>query len=147
MSKPSRPTPHRGAATVEIALVLPLALLLCFGIMEFARLAADRGLLDNATREAARVAAVSTTLRTTADIQAIATTYCNAQASPAGVTILVYKADPTTGQSVGLWTDAGRGDCIGVEASVQHTLMLPLFGLFPNTVTLHAKSVVYSEGN
>jgi len=147
MFKSFHHTPHRGAATVEMAMILPIAFLICFGIMEFARLIADRGLLDNATREAARVAAVSTTSRTTSDIQAIATGYFNGQSSAPDVTVLVYQADPTTGQNVGAWTAAGRGDCIGVEATAKHTFVLPLFGLFPNTVTLHAKSVVYSEGN
>jgi len=138
---------RRAAATVEMALLLPVCLMVLFGIIEGCRLIAARQLLDNATREAARLAAVSTATLSTADIQAVVTNcYAGGVAAP-GLTVLVYQADPTTGQNIGAWTSAGQGACIGVEATDNYTLGAVPFGILPSTVTLHAKSVVYSEGN
>lgn len=48
----------RGAAAVEFALVLPVLLLLVFGLMEFSRLYNVQISLSNAAREGARVMAI-----------------------------------------------------------------------------------------
>ena len=143
----SRRKPIRGLSTIECALVLPLCIMVLVGIIEGARVIAARELLDNAAREGARLAAVSTTSLTTADIQAAVSKRFSGQTTAPNLTVLVYRADPVTGQNLGAWTDAGRGDCIAVEATASHTVAMPLFGLLPNTLSLHAKSLVYSEGN
>lgn len=52
-------TRHRGAAAVEFALVLPLLLLLLFGIIEFSIALYDKALITNASREAARYGVVA----------------------------------------------------------------------------------------
>ena len=49
----------RGAAAVEFALIIPVLLLLVFGIIEFARLYNEQISLTNAARSAARVMAIS----------------------------------------------------------------------------------------
>lgn len=49
---------ERGQATVELALVLPVLLLILFGIMEFGRVFSSYLILTNAAREGARLAAV-----------------------------------------------------------------------------------------
>lgn len=49
---------ERAQATVELALVLPVLLLLVLGIVEFGRLYSDQLILQNAAREGVRVAAV-----------------------------------------------------------------------------------------
>jgi len=147
MFQPSTRKPPHALATVELAILLPVCLLVLYGIIEGAQLIAARELLDNATREAARQAAVGTNTLATADLQTILTN-CYTGGTPApGLTVLVYQADPTTGQNIGPWTSAGRGACIGVEATDNYTLGLIPFGVLPATVSLHAKSVVYSEGN
>ena len=51
-----------GAAIVEMAFVLPLFLLLTFGIFEFGRAWLTVNTMNHATREAVRLAAVSTPL-------------------------------------------------------------------------------------
>ncbi|MDR6905398.1 Flp pilus assembly protein TadG [Agromyces sp. 3263] len=49
---------ERGAAAVEFALIIPLLLLLVFGVMEFSRLYNEQISLSNAARSAARVMAI-----------------------------------------------------------------------------------------
>ncbi|HEV7665304.1 MAG TPA: TadE/TadG family type IV pilus assembly protein [Chloroflexota bacterium] len=51
---------HTGQSLVEFALVVPLFLLLVFGLIDFSRLLFTYVSLSNGTREMARVAAVST---------------------------------------------------------------------------------------
>lgn len=49
----------RGNAVVEFALVLPILLLVLFGITEFGRMILTTNILNTASREGARLAAVS----------------------------------------------------------------------------------------
>jgi hypothetical protein len=51
----------KGAALVELALILPLLLLIVFGIVEFGRALFITNTLNNAARYGARLAVVSTT--------------------------------------------------------------------------------------
>ncbi|WP_179403322.1 TadE/TadG family type IV pilus assembly protein [Burkholderia guangdongensis] len=53
-----------GAAVVEFAIVLPLLLLLFFGIVEFGLMLYDKAVITNASREAARAAVVYNPLAT-----------------------------------------------------------------------------------
>ena len=52
---------ERGAAAVEFALIAPLLLLLVFGIIDFGWMLMKASLVNNATRDAARVASLSGT--------------------------------------------------------------------------------------
>jgi hypothetical protein len=49
---------QRGQALVELAIVLPILLLLIFGITEFGRIYSSNIIINNATREGARAAAL-----------------------------------------------------------------------------------------
>ncbi|MDP8245602.1 MAG: TadE/TadG family type IV pilus assembly protein [Candidatus Hinthialibacter antarcticus] len=49
---------ERGSATVEFALVLPILMLMLFGIIEFGRVLSVQHLLNTAVREGARMAAL-----------------------------------------------------------------------------------------
>lgn len=57
-----RPDTERGAALVEFALVLPVFLLLLFGIVQYGTIFLVRNQLTEAASDAARVAVTSTTL-------------------------------------------------------------------------------------
>ena len=46
---------QNGAALVEFAIVLPLLLMLIFGMIEFSVMLYDKAMLTNATREGARL--------------------------------------------------------------------------------------------
>ncbi len=49
---------QKGASTVEFAIVVPLLLLILFGIIEFSILLYDKAMLTNASREGARLGIV-----------------------------------------------------------------------------------------
>jgi Flp pilus assembly protein TadG len=77
-SKDMRSRKQRGAALVEFALVLPLLLLLVFGIIEFGLVLYDKTVITNASREAARYGIVwAPTKPTVSEIQAVAANYCS----------------------------------------------------------------------
>lgn len=58
---------QKGAATVELALVLPLLLMLVFGIIEFGLLLFNQQVITNASREGARFGIVQAIPRKTTD--------------------------------------------------------------------------------
>src|SRR5687768_7515945 len=64
-----RPESRRGQAMVEFALIIPIFLLMIFGILDLGRAVYAYSTLNNAAREGARVAAVDQTL---SHIQSIA---------------------------------------------------------------------------
>jgi Flp pilus assembly protein TadG len=84
---------ERGAAMVEFALVLPLLLVLVFGIVDFGRAFQSWITLTNAAREGARLGATGAKA---SDICARVTT----TAALAGVSCSVDNAQGTTGTSV-----------------------------------------------
>lgn len=89
----SRSRTERGAALVEFALVLPLLLVLVFGIVDFGRAFQSSITLTNATREGARLGATG----------ANTTTICNRVTATAGVTPVtctVTNAQGVSGTSV-----------------------------------------------
>jgi hypothetical protein len=137
---------RRGGVLVEAALVLPICFTIFLGLIEYGRLAMVRQLVDNAAREGARLAVVSTNSLTTQDIQNCVTSRMAGQTLQ-GISIQVYKADPATGNNIGQWTDAGMGDCIAVQISGHFTPIVPGISLLPNPLPMTAKAMMYSEAN
>lgn len=69
---------ERGAAAVEFAILLPVLMLILFGIIEFGMIMYSREIITNASREGARSGIVQTTVKPTeAQIQAVVTNYLN----------------------------------------------------------------------
>ncbi len=76
---PSEADGQRGVAMVEFAIVLPLLLIILFGIVEFGLVLFNKQVITNASREGARYGIVATngTQRVSqADIQGIVNDYC-----------------------------------------------------------------------
>jgi Flp pilus assembly protein TadG len=151
-----RPRSCRGAAIVETALILSIALVFLFGVFEFGRVLMMRQLLDNAAREGARLAVVGTDRLTTQDIRDCVTRRMAGQ-TLSNMSIQVYKADLTTGSSIGSWTDAALGDGIAVTISGIYQPLIPVKFAVPMMSTpitlltgprpMSAKAVMFSEAN
>jgi len=120
-----------GTVTVELAMVLPLLLLLLFGIIEFGWLAQDRAELGQVAREGARIAAVGGTPdRITAAIYANTTTVTDAELT----VVYRYRTWDSSGSSWGGWSTLGadgdqntaqRGDQIQIKLEYPHKLLVP----------------------
>jgi Flp pilus assembly protein TadG len=126
----------RGAAAVEFALLLPLLLLLLFGIIDFGRALNAQITLTQAAREGARLDALGKS-NVVSGTQAAA-----AGLSPVSVTV-------TTTCPAG----AGAGVNAVVKASFTYTLVTPLgaiarifgTGTIPAAITLNATGVMPCE--
>jgi Flp pilus assembly pilin Flp len=125
-----------GAAAVEMALVLPVLILLVFGIIEFARAWNVRQTLTDAAREGARIAVVNYQMpgMTPQVIEDSVTKVVRAAASRGAL----------NGADVQI---AFEGIGVGENARVQLTyLYKPLMTLIlPNDITMRTASVMRNE--
>jgi Flp pilus assembly protein TadG len=128
-----------GAAAVEFAFVLPVLLLLLFGIVEFGRAWNVRQTLTDAAREGARVAAVNNGLVTPAATLADSVKkVVTGSAQRAGLDLLQLTIDP-----VGIGQAAGTPVRIDVAYAYK-----PLFGswvLTDEMLTIRTYSVMRNE--
>jgi len=84
----------QGAAAVELALVLPLFIVLLFGVVEFGLIVYAKGIITQASREGARYGVVySLTPKTQADIEAYVQSYLQ-DAGFAGATVTATTGNP-----------------------------------------------------
>jgi hypothetical protein len=139
---------NSGAALVEMALVLPLLLLLVFGIIDFSLAIKDRMSLAQAAREGARVAAVGAT---TASIKDTIVTSSPALAiSKSDVTLTTGAASAnqsgwrTLGDSSG-HNDAVGGELIKVHIVSTHSTVTRMFFGGASSITLSGDSVMRKE--
>jgi Flp pilus assembly protein TadG len=141
---------RRGVTSLEVAISISLLLTLLLGVMDYGRLTMTKNLMDNAAREGARLAVVSTsatgtsTTLTTSQIQSYVTGFLAGQAVN-NLNVQVYQADPTTGANIGAWSTAGLGANIGVQVDLDFKAICPL--VIPGTIHLTAKSMMRSEAN
>jgi Flp pilus assembly protein TadG len=117
---------ERGAAVIEFALLVPILLLLLFGIIEFGRGYNARTTLTHASREAVRVVAVG-------DGDATAAARAAAPAlDPAQLTVTV-SASPCT-----------PGEPVTVTVTYPFRYTVPLFG--EGTITLTERGTMRCGG-
>jgi len=138
----------RGQALVEFALALPLLILLLVGIFDFGRAIYAYNTLNNAAREAGRLAIVD---QTEADIQAVGVQRAASLGiQPADVTV-DYRApdDPTTANSC--TGTLGEPDTVGCLAVVhiqyQYNAATPIIGNLVGTLTLTGETSFPIEFN
>lgn len=133
---------ERGAAAVEFALVVPLLLLIFFGIVNFGVIFAQELSLSNAARQAARFAVVDVDGRACGDIET--------EGRNAVTTIGLEPADPV--YAISGATGTCQRPCAGATASTaltvtmtyQSPVLIPVFP-FPNNVEVQGKGVFRCE--
>lgn len=129
---------QRGAAAVELGLVMPILVLLLFGIIEFARAWNARQTLTDAAREGARVAVVSNGIVPAAVLQDSVRTIVKRSVGRAGM-------DSTASKLTITMTNVGGGGTQSAEVRLQY-VYTPLFGLILNTpITMQTASVMRNE--
>jgi len=115
---------EKGAALVEFAIVLPLLLMLVFGMIEFSIMFYDKAVITNASREGARAGIVYDfpDRISTGDIETIVGNYCGGRLITFG----------STNQE----TTTVIGPCINAGDTITVTVTYPYdFLVLPNFVT------------
>lgn len=120
-----------GQALVELALALPLLLLILVGIFEFARAYSIKQSLVNGAREGARVAVVQSPWDSAA-VDSVVRFYLTS--NNIVVDSLNFAANQADGTAVGL-ASASPGDAISVSVFSHYDFILvgPVLGLFGGT--------------
>jgi Flp pilus assembly protein TadG len=155
-----RPT-QRGANLVEAALVLPVLLLLTFGIIELGHAYSVYQTITNAAREGARYSVApapgTTTLPTDASVQTYVCNYlnagtvtCDSSASTHATVSVCQNCPATTGSICSNSCNSSvpiTGTLVGaaitytqVDISVPYT-----FVVLPGSVTIHSQAVMRNE--
>ena len=154
----TRTTRRSGATLVEAAMVLSLALLLLFGIFEYARYMFTLQIVENAAREGARMAVAHTDNMTTAGITAgILQRLADQNSTMPNFNIDIHaialrtrtdaNGTVTAGTLIPDWTQAAPTDGIVVTLTGDFVPILPSFLQMGATIPVRCQSVMYSEGN
>lgn len=142
--------PRAGRTAVEAAIVINVLLVLILAVYEYGRLIMVKQLADNAAREGARLAVVSTNPNsgvTTSQIQTTVTGFLGGQAVN-NLNVQVYQADSTTGNNVGAWNATPFGSNIAVQVDLDYVPVVPVqFGITPAALHITAKSTMRCEAN
>ena len=143
---------RRGIVSVELALTLPLLLLLLFAIAELSLVFADESALANASRQAARAASLGQTIE---NVQSVAINTVPSNITLTTSNIAMQHRTLTSG-TWSAWTNladvsnngvttnnAASGDQVQVTLTYAHPLVtnLVLKNMPNGTVTLHGVSV------
>jgi len=125
----------RGSALIEVAIVLPILLVITIGMMDFGRAFYQKSLLDQAAREGCRLAVV-----TAPDVALVQTRVTD-----------LLDAGGMTPKGVINVVGPGPDHMVTVTVQADYTFMTPgiftLFGGgFGNTLTMTGKSTMRFEG-
>jgi Flp pilus assembly protein TadG len=137
--EPTRSRPRRGSTLVEAAIVLPLLILVVFGLIEYGSLLLRLQQIENATRQAARYAATpdATQAATTTLISTLMTT-AGMPNSSSHYTVTTTPTDIAT---------ASRGDQITIKISVTYNnIAITKSSLIPVPTTVSRTVVMAKEG-
>jgi hypothetical protein len=118
----------RGAAAVEFALVVPLLIMLVFGIIDFGYLINRVSLVNNAARDAARVASLNGT-----HAEVVATADAALDGIP-GTSVAVTCRKPDGSACGGYDADADGGGTAVVTITYVHEMITPIAAIFTDSV-------------
>lgn len=141
---------EKGAALIEFALVLPILLILVFGIIEFGFFIYDQSVITNASREAARAGIVLNSLpglpprKTQAELQAVVDQYLTGVPLfnfKEGATAPVVDPDPKPPENL------ASGQFLTITVTYPYNfLFLPAFiSDLSGGVTIQAKTTMRAE--
>ena len=132
-----------GAAMVEFALILPLFLLILFGIINYSILLFDQAIITNAAREGARWGAIHTTQTSTAICSssvAGTTDPCGIANNYASAGLISFGSATVSSSSTGDGTSHSE---VTVTVTYQYTGLGYSLTNFDNQLT--ARAVMYHE--
>jgi Flp pilus assembly protein TadG len=145
---------RRGATAVEAALVLPMVVMVLFGIMEYGRYVMTLQMMTNAAREGAHYA-----LTHTQPVTIAGTTYGNATSDVTNIinkalvgqslvsqSVQIYASD-SLGNNIGLWTDTQIGQCVCVRITGNYRVLIASMLYLPANIPVVAQCVMRSESN
>lgn len=141
--------PRGGAAAIEFALVCPFVFMIFFAFVEHGRYAMIANLVQNACREGARYAAVTTSDADVDDADIIAwvdAQMVGQQYSLVGYTVSVFRTDGT-GANLGTWKNAQYGQFVAVRLEGTHSVWLPLLTFLPPTIDIDRRAISVAEAN
>jgi Flp pilus assembly protein TadG len=136
---------NKGAAAVEFAIVLPLLILILFGIIEFSVAFFDKAVITNASREGARVGMLfkSGTRNAASEDPIINSTIDNYIAS----NLISFGSTPVTASTTISRTGFSVGDTLTVTVSYPYSyLVIPGFiTAITNPVNITATTIMRME--
>lgn len=137
---------RRGTALVELALTLPIFIMVTLGIVEFGRAMMVAQLITNAAREGARLGIIdgSTNAEVENSIQSFLAESANLQAADLTIAITVtpYTGNPDAGNEVG---NALPRDLVSIYVSVPFDKVSYITGSYLNGKTLSGRSAMRHE--
>ena len=129
---------ERGAEAVEFALVVPMFLLLVFGVVDFGYMINHDTMVNNASREGARQGAlnpvandIECTVRqslATVETPVLKTVAANCRPSPTLITFTVTCRKPGDVTPCTFPADAASGGTVIVKVDYQHSWITPVGG-------------------
>ena len=126
---------ERGAAAVEFAILLPVLMLILFGIIEFGMIMYSREVITNASREGARSGIVQATAKPTeAQIQAVVTNYLNGTGIDPNVTTISVVGEGLTAPNT-----------LTVTVTYPYNFFVPVILGLGNSITLTGQTVMRHE--
>jgi len=130
----------RGQALVELALILPILLMLLLGIFEFGRAWNTKQVITDAAREGARLAVVQNSDIDQNDVKAaIATTLSRAGIPGTAVTIAFDEKDEAAG---GVWRKSDEMQTVYVGVQYHFGFFGPLLKAVTGSETITLASLV-----
>ena len=115
---------EQGQALVEVALVLPVLLILMLGILEFGRAWYTKQVVTDAAREGARLAVVLDNTVTQDDVKAAIATSLSRAGIPGAATTIAFDEDPV--DAGGHWRDSGTMQTVYVGVDYRFGFFGPL---------------------
>ena len=152
---PSAAGARRGSTLVQTAIVLPMVLLLLFGILEYSRYVMLLQVMNNAAREGCRYAVMHTDAvvingvtygNNTSDVTTLVSN-CLAGQALSGQTVSVYGSDALGVSNGTAWQNTTSGNWITVRITGNFVSILPSFLHLASAVPITAESVMRSESN